>query len=150
MSNAAALVIRQASAQDAALLMDFYRQLEFGPARELSVAMAMAAFEGLAACPDFRVYIAEREGVPAGTFSLLIFRTLAHGGRPFGIVEDVVVHAAQRRHGVGKDMMAFAMERCRQADCYKLALSSHLERVDAHVFYESLGFARHGYSFLVT
>jgi GNAT superfamily N-acetyltransferase len=44
-------------------------------------------------------------------------------------------------------MMAFARERCREKRCYKLVLSSNAKRESAHAFYESLGFARHGYSF---
>jgi GNAT superfamily N-acetyltransferase len=50
---------------------------------------------------------------------------------------------------VGRAMMAHAIEQCRKAGCYKLALSSNLKREDAHRFYESLGFERHGYSFVI-
>ncbi len=150
MHSATALSMRQACVEDVALLLDFYRLLEFGPARELSLPAAAAAFAGYAAYPDFRVYIAERAGVAVGTFALLIAGTLAHGGRPFGVVEDVVVRSTERRSGVGQDMMTFAMQLCKEADCYKMALSSHLERADAHAFYESLGFARHGFSFLIS
>jgi hypothetical protein len=32
---------------------------------------------------------------------------------------------------------------------YKLALSSNLRRLDAHRFYDTMGFARHGYSFSI-
>ena len=35
------------------------------------------------------------------------------------------------------------------AGCYKMALSSNLKREAAHRFYDSLGFGRHGYSFLI-
>ena len=51
--------------------------------------------------------------------------------------------------GIGRAMMEHALSEARQAGCYKLALSSHLMRRDAHRFYESLGFERHGYSFAV-
>jgi GNAT superfamily N-acetyltransferase len=74
---------------------------------------------------------------------------LAHSGAPSGVVEDVAVRAGQRGQGIGKRMMEFALERCREAGCYKMALSSNLRREEAHRFYDSLGFERHGYSFLV-
>lgn len=32
---------------------------------------------------------------------------------------------------------------------HKLALSSHVKRVRAHKFYESLAFEKHGFSFLI-
>jgi GNAT superfamily N-acetyltransferase len=74
---------------------------------------------------------------------------LAHGCQPSGVVEDVAVHPARQGQGIGRQMMYFAMQRCRDAGCYKLALSSNLKREEAHRFYESLGFERHGYSFQV-
>ena len=46
-------------------------------------------------------------------------------------------------------MMAHAVQQARAAGCYKLALSSNAKRVAAHAFYESLGFAQHGLSFVI-
>jgi GNAT superfamily N-acetyltransferase len=46
-------------------------------------------------------------------------------------------------------MMQYAIQLCRRAGCYKVTLSSNLKRKSAHEFYESLGFQRHGYSFLI-
>jgi GNAT superfamily N-acetyltransferase len=99
--------------------------------------------------PNYTVYVAELEGKIIGAFALLIMDNLAHLGAPSGVVEDVVVHQEWRGLGIGKVMIQFAMEQCRQAGCYKLALSSNLRRESAHKFYESLGFEQHGYSFLV-
>jgi hypothetical protein len=45
--------------------------------------------------------------------------------------------------------MEHAREQCRLAGCYKLSLSSGLPRDGAHAFYDSLGFERHGYSYLI-
>ena len=49
----------------------------------------------------------------------------------------IVTGASQ---GIGRAMMAHALEECRKAGCYKLALSSNVQRANAHRFYESLGF----------
>jgi GNAT superfamily N-acetyltransferase len=70
-------------------------------------------------------------------------------GAPSALVEDVVVPSDWRRKGVGKAMMTYAMALCREARCYKLALSSNVIREPAHRFYESLGFTCHGFSFVV-
>ncbi len=75
---------------------------------------------------------------------------LAHLGAPSGVVEDVVVRAAERGRGVGKTMLQHAMAECRREGCYKLAVSANRKRTAAHGFYESLGFERHGYSFVVS
>lgn len=74
---------------------------------------------------------------------------LGHLGRTSGIAEDVVVKDTLQGQGIGKQMMEFAMEKCRQKGCYKLALSSNKSREKAHKFYESIGFNKHGYSFIV-
>jgi GNAT superfamily N-acetyltransferase len=74
---------------------------------------------------------------------------MAKRGRRSGIVEDVAVDPQYQGRGIGRAMMQHALEQCRRADCYKLVLSSNLKREDAHRFYDSLGFKRHGYSFRV-
>lgn len=84
-----------------------------------------------------------------GTYALLIMHNLAHRGAPSAIVEDVVVAQDQQGRGIGRRMMAHAMQQAREAGCYKLALSSSARRKGAHAFYESLGFAQHGLSFVV-
>lgn len=92
--------------------------------------------------------IVHRIGIE-GTNALIILDNLAHMGAPSALLEDVVVHGEWRRHGVGKAMMTYAMALCREAKCYKLALSSNLVRESAHRFYEAPGFTRHGFSFVV-
>ena len=99
--------------------------------------------------PDYRMYVALLDGSIVGTFALLIMDNLAHLGAPSGVVEDVVVRSDRQGLGIGKQMMRFAMARCRERGCYKLALSSNLKREAAHRFYEDLGFKRHGYSYVV-
>ena len=74
---------------------------------------------------------------------------LAHLGLPSGIVEDVVVRSDFRGKGFGKKMMQFAVEKCKKANCYKMTLSSKINRERAHHFYESLGFEKHGYSYQI-
>lgn len=95
------------------------------------------------------VWVALTEQHIAGTFSIAIIP--AHGGRctPLAVVEDVIVAAELRGRGIGRAMMEKALGIARGADCYKLMLSSNLTREEAHRFYDSLGFERHGYSFAV-
>ena len=74
---------------------------------------------------------------------------LAHQGIPSGVIEDVVVGERYQGKGIGKAMMTYAVNVCREQGCYKVALSSNVKREKAHRFYESLGFEKHGYSFYV-
>jgi hypothetical protein len=41
------------------------------------------------------------------------------------------------------------MKYSKEKGCYKMTLSSNLKRESAHAFYDSLGFKKHGFSFLV-
>lgn len=50
--------------------------------------------------------------------------------------------------GIGRLMMDHAMRLCDEKSCYKVMLSSNLKRERAHAFYESLGYERHGFSFI--
>jgi GNAT superfamily N-acetyltransferase len=139
--------IRQAAKDDLAAILALYT--EVGDAESLELREAERILERMACYPSYDVYVAEREGQVVGTFALLIMDNLAHCGAPSGIVEDVVVHPDWQGRGVGKAMMQFAMDRCAEAGCYKLALSSNIVREGAYRFYESLGFELHGYSFQV-
>ena len=143
------LVIRKASRQDLGAILALYAEPDIDDGHVLDLSDAERIFERMQRYPNYATYVAVLEGEVVGTFSLLIMDNLAHMGAPSGVVEDVVVHSRWRGQGVGRRMMRFAMERCREAGCYKLALSSNRKRADAHRFYESLGFVRHGYSFIV-
>jgi GNAT superfamily N-acetyltransferase len=74
---------------------------------------------------------------------------LANNGIPSGIVEDVAVLPAFQGKGIGRQMMHFAINCCKEKGYYKMMLSSNELRTNAHKFYESLGFTRHGFSYRV-
>ena len=146
----AAASIREASSADIEVLLGLYQLLEFKPTQNLSREAAQARFERYQEYPNYRIYVAELGQEIVGTFALIIVDSMAHSGRPFAVVEDVVVSEDCQGRGIGKRMMEFAMSRCKEFGCYKLTLSSHLKRQKAHSFYESLGFEKHGFSFFIT
>ena len=143
------MTVRKAMLADLPRLLDLYTLLDFDPPKKLSLEDARLRFLRYQQYPDYCVYVAESAGAIVGTFAQIMIDSVAHGGKPFGIVEDVVVSRDHQGEGVGKEMMQFAMARCHDKGCYKLMLSSHLKREQAHKFYESLGFEKHGFSFLI-
>ena len=60
--------------------------------------------------------------------------------RPSATIENVIVDDSERGAGRGRQLMEYAIDEAKRADCYKLALTSHRSRTAAHRFYESLGF----------
>ena len=96
-----------------------------------------------------RLLLAERDGAALGTLTLFVLPLLGHHCAPEAVVEDVAVTADAQGMGIGRALLHHSMALARNAGCYKLALSSNLKRVDAHAFYDHLGFERHGISFIV-
>lgn len=143
------LEIREATDQDLPSILSLYAQPDMDDGKVLSPEQAHKIFVRMKGYPDYRVYVAVDHEEVVGTFALLIMDNLAHMGSPSGVIEDVVVHLSWQGKGVGKQMMQFAMDRCRERCCYKVALSSNMKRKVAHHFYESLGFQKHGYSFVI-
>lgn len=140
--------IRKATQDDLPAILSLYSEIEAG-GTTTDLAHARVLFARMQTYPNYHVYIASDGGAVVGTFALLVMDNLAHMGAPSGVVEDVAVASARQGQGIGKEMMRFAMEQCRKAGCYKLALSSNMKRDGAHRFYDALGFERHGYSFVV-
>ncbi len=129
-------------------MLALYRQPGLDEA-VLPVAEAEAVLRRFAAYPDYRLFVAEDDGVVVGTFALLVMDNIAHLGAPSGVIEAVVVDPSRQGQGIGRAMMEHALAECRARGCYKTSLSANLKREHAHAFYESLGFERHGYSFRV-
>lgn len=116
----------------------------------ISLARAEEIHASFSRYPNYRLFVAnDTDRHLVGSYALLVMHKLGHQGTPCAIVEDVVVSAPNRGQGIGRQMMEHALCLAREAGCYKLALSSNLKRTRAHAFYESLGFERHGVSFLV-
>ena len=143
-------LIRPATADDFDSLWQLYKLLEVDGDPAVTSREAEHVFVAILARPAHTIYMAEASGEIVGTYALVFVPGLTHGARDSAIIEDVVVAPNQRGRGIGKWMMRDALERCRQRACYKLVLSSHLQRENAHRFYEGLGFSKHGFSFLVS
>lgn len=147
--NAPALDIRPATVDDLPEILRLYALPDFDDGRTLPIDEARIRFDRLRRYPDYHLYVAQAGARTIGTFSLLIMEKLLHLGTPAAIVDDVIVDNGSRGQGVGKQMMQYAMQLAREKGCYKLALSTNVKRTPAHRFYESLGFTRHGYSYVV-
>jgi GNAT superfamily N-acetyltransferase len=143
------LVIREAVRADLPAVLALYADPSLDNGVVLSIEEAEAIYDAFARYPSYRLFVALQSSEVVGSYALLIMHNLAHRGAKSAIVEDVVIAAAHRGQGFGRSMMSHARTLAREAGCYKLMLSSNQKRTRAHAFYDSLGFTRHGYSFLV-
>lgn len=147
--RAVTLSIREATNNDLEDIIQLYSQPDMDDGKVLSAQQAQAVFSRINSYPNYKIYVAEAEGQIVGTYALAIMDNLTHMGSPSGLIEDVVVKTNHQGSGIGRQMMQYAITCCRKQGCYKVALSSNLKREGAHLFYENLGFKKHGYSFLM-
>jgi GNAT superfamily N-acetyltransferase len=142
------LIIRLATLDDVKNILHIYAEaLDNG--KVISVEKAQEIFLKQQQYPDYQVFVAIHEQQIVGTFALLIMENMAHNGTPSAVVEDVGILPMLQGKGIGKMMMEFALKYAKEKGCYKMSLSSNLRREKAHQFYESLGFKKHGFSFLM-
>ena len=147
-------VIRDARPEDLPRLLQLLLQLsELSHIRETEPRPVTdahrAVLDRITHDPDVRLVVLEDGGQVIGTLTLYVMANLSHGGRPFAIVENVVVDAEARGGGYGRQLMAFGVRTAREAGCYKVGLSSNNQRPEAHAFYRAIGFqdTHHGFAY---
>lgn len=147
-----AVHVREATMDDAELLAVLQAEMDDEEVEDRSRAGAdmRQTLLDMARYPDFHAYLVrDGGGVAVGSFSLMIFSSPSHGGSKQALLDAVVVSRSRRGQGIGEAMLQHAMRLAKDAGCYKMMLSSNLKRVDAHRFYERLGFSQHGISFSI-
>ena len=92
--------------------------------------------------PNEEMIIVEEDGAPVGCFQLSYLPGLMRRGMKRGQIEVVHVAETHRNRGIGGRMMRWALERCRENGCSMVQLTSNKKRIDAHRFYERLGFVK--------
>ena len=84
--------------------------------------------------------VAEDESRVIGTADMIIVPNFTHDGRPWAMVENIVVKADRRRSGVAKSLLDDVFTRAKAANCYKVQLMSNHQREEAKSFYNAFGF----------
>ncbi len=101
-----------------------------------------AALRRLVDHPDHAVFVAEHEGAVVGSFILSILPGLTGRGAVHAELRSVQVRAELRSLGIGARMVAHAEAEARRRGASVIELTSNLKRLDAHRFYERLGYAK--------
>ncbi len=138
--------VRTATEQDIPRILELYQELT-GERHDLTRHETEPVFAEISSMPGHELLVAEEGGAVVGTMVFLIVPNFSHGALPWAIVENLVVDAAHRRRGVGRELMDYALARAREAGCYKLQLMSSTKRREAHWFYKKLGFKTSAYGF---
>ena len=142
-NRAMAEVIRDAEERDLERVLELYGQLapsgdspEPGNRRQsLAVLGEIANRDGV------RLLVLEADGRVEGSVVLVIVPNLTHGGRPWAVIEHMIVDESRQGTGMGRRLLRAVEEIVVEAGCYKLQFLSAWRRKDtAHPFYEAMDY----------
>ena len=97
-------------------------------------------WRAMLAMPGMTVLVADRDGRAVATCTLNIIPHLARGGRPYGLIENVVTDAGHRQLGLGRALLDAACARAWAAGCYKVMLMTGSKQEATLRFYRQSGF----------
>lgn len=136
-------IVRTAADHDLPQLLNLYRHLHpLDP--ELDTTAAERVWSTMLASGFMTVIVAQAAGLLVSSCTLAIVPNLSRGGRSYGVIENVVTHADHRRLGLGRRVLAHALDIACRADCYKVLLATGSKRETTLRFYEGAGFERGG------
>ncbi len=136
------ITFRRASAEDVPAIVAMLADDALGATRESpdDLSPYRAAFAELDGDPQHVLLVAEGSGEVVGTAQLTFLPGLARKGALRAQIEAVRVHRAARGAGLGSRLIEECVRRARERGCALVQLTSDASRVDAHRFYERLGF----------
>jgi len=138
------LTFRRAASDDLPAIVGMLADDPIGSGRE-SVGTLLdpsyaEAFSAIDRDPNQLLAVVDRDGRVIGVLQLSFIPGLTRRGMWRGQIEGVRVAAGERGGGIGRAMIEWAIEECRQRGCGMVQLTSDKRRAGAHGFYEALGF----------
>lgn len=143
MSLPPTLTLRPATLADAAEIARLLTMLGH-PTPTEAVA---GRWDGWEASGNTALVAARADGTLAGVATLHQMLTL-HRPVPVGRIVALVVDAPERGQGIGRALVAAAEAALARAGCGLLEITSNLRLVEAHAFYEHLGYERSSMRFM--
>jgi GNAT superfamily N-acetyltransferase len=136
--------IRRAREADIPAIVAMLADDELGRAREdVSLPLAQAyldAFAQIDADPNQLLAVMTDGDDIIGTLQISFLTGLSLRGARRGQIEAVRVAAHRRGEGLGQRLFEWAIETCRERGCRVAQLTTDKSRLDAHRFYDRLGF----------
>ncbi|MFF4989564.1 GNAT family N-acetyltransferase [Streptosporangium saharense] len=131
---------REAEADDFVDVMRLYRQLQ-PEDPVLSDGSDVAAFARILEAPGLHLFVLEADGAVVATAYLNVIPNLTRSASPYGVIENVVVEERMRGAGLGRRVMAGALQAAWDAGCYKVMLMTGSRNPATHAFYRACGFS---------
>ncbi len=138
------IIFRSALLSDVPAIVALLADDELGSQREaIGVPLDpgyVAAFQAIEADANQRLVVVVDGSEVIGTLQLSFIPGMARKGAWRGQIEAVRIATHRRDVGLGERMFKWAISECRSRGCHLVQLTTDKSRVDAHRFYEKLGF----------
>ena len=108
------------------------------------LANVESVWRELLSSQHFRYFGVILDGHLVASCNLTIIPNLTRGCRPYGLIENVVTHKTHRNRGLGKAVLARAVEFAWEQNCYKVMLMTGRKDETTLRFYQSAGFDPEG------
>ena len=135
--------IREIQSDELQSLLNLYTHLHEHDDPLPSTAVAQAVWSEALANPRIKYFGGFTAGVLVSSCTLTVIPNLTRACRPYGVIENVVTHAAHRGKGWGKAVLAHALDAAWRQHCYKVMLLTGRRDEATLRFYEQAGFDRH-------
>ncbi|MDJ0722521.1 MAG: GNAT family N-acetyltransferase [Desulfobacterales bacterium] len=99
-----------------------------------------ATFKRISANPAYILLAARQAGRLVGFVMGVVCEDLYGDGRPFMVMEDLIVDKGQRRQGVGQALMEALEKTAIERNCGQIIFVTEANRTDSIRFYQSLGY----------
>ncbi len=141
-SAAPPVTLRRATERDVPAIVALLADDPLGARRESpdDLAPYLAAFAEIDRDGREFLLVADRDGRVVGTAQLTLVPGLSRRGGTRAQIEAVRVSGTERGAGLGARLIEWCVARAREQGCSLVQLTSDADRVDAHRFYERLGF----------
>jgi len=100
----------------------------------------LSAFEAINADPNNALIVALLNNEIVGMQQLTFIRYLTHTGTKRCVIEGVRVLKHLRGQGIGRQMVAWAINKAKEEGCAMIQLTSNKQRTRAINFYKTMGF----------
>lgn len=133
---------RNARADDLPAIVALLADDALGATREnaADIAPYINAFAALTAQPGNAIIVGDDKGEIVACLQLTIVPGLSRRGATRAFIEGVRVAASRRGQRIGEAIVENAIARAKNAGARLVQLTSDKSRLDAHRFYERLGF----------
>ena len=101
----------------------------------------VSRWEEWIAAGNVALVVAGDDGTLSGV-ATLHHMVVLHRPKPVGRITALIVDESSRGRGIGRALVAAAEAELARAGCGLLEITSNARLVDAHAFYEHLGYAR--------